>query len=289
MNIKSHTLLANRKINMDSKELLDKVIGDVIGWLTTSGVRLVLAVVVMLVSFKIINVIAGKIERTGDNGKLDKTLARTFAYIFRIFSKIITVICLVGYVGIDTSGIAALLVSVGAGVGLALNGALSNLSGGILIIVTRPFKVDDFIEAQGYTGTVEDIHITNTKVRTPDNKVIYIPNGPLSSGNIVNYSVKETRRVDIKIAIPYTENFERARAIILDVCRGNEYVLSDPEPLVRMTEHGTSSVNLIARVWVLNANYWSAYFDILEGVKCAFDREGIVIPYNQIDVHLKND
>lgn len=274
---------------MDWKEIFNNVVSTVINWASTAGIRLLLALIILFVSFKIINAIARRIERSGDKGKLDKTLAKTFAYIFKLVLKIVVVVCMVGFVGIDTSGLAALLVSVGACVGLALNGALSNLAGGILIILTRPFRVDDFIEAQGYSGTVEDIHITNTKLRTGDNKVVYIPNGPLSSGNIVNYSMKDTRRVDFTFSIGYGDDFEHAKKIVSDICSAHELVLKDPAPMVRVSEHGASSINLVTRVWVKSSDYWTVNFDILEAVKAAFDKEGIEIPFNQLDVHVKKD
>ena len=274
---------------MDWQSILNNVVSTVINWVSTAGLRLILALIILFISFKIINSVSKRIERSGDKGKLDKTLARTFAYVFKIGLKVIVLVCMVGFVGIDTSGLAALLVSVGACVDLAVRGALSNLAGGILIILTRPFKVDDFIEAQGYSGTVEDIHITNTKLRTPDNKVVYIPNGPLSSGNIVNYSVMDTRRVDFSFSIGYGDDFERAKKIITDICTAHELVLKDPAPMVRVSEHGASSINLVTRVWVKRADYWTVNFDILEAVKAAFDKEGIEIPFNQLDVHVKND
>lgn len=274
---------------MDWNQVLNNVINIVINWATTAGLRLVIALVLLFVSFKVINFIARKIEKSGEKGKLDKTLARTFAYIFRLGFKCMIAICLVGFVGIDTSGLAALVVSLGACVGLALNGALSNLAGGILIILTRPFRVDDFIEAQGYSGTVEDIHITTTKIRTGDNKVVYIPNGPLSSGTIVNYSVKDTRRVDFTFSVGYSDDYEKAKAIVMDILTSHELTLNEPEPMVRVSAHGASSIDLVARVWVKTGDYWTVNFDVLEAVKTAFDKEGIEIPFNQLDVHVKND
>ena len=272
---------------MNWPEFLQNVFTNIVNWATTAGIRLIIALVIMFISFKVVNLISKRINKMGDKAKIDKTLARTFAYIFKIALKCLITICLIGFVGIDTSGLAALTVSLGACVGLALNGALSNLAGGILIIVTRPFKVDDYIEAQGYSGTVEDIHITNTKILTPDNKVVYIPNGALSSGNIVNYSVKDTRRVDFTFSIGYSDDFEKAKKIVMDVCESHELVLKDPSPMVRVSEHGSSSINLVTRVWVRSADYWTVNFDILEHVKAAFDKEGIEIPYNQLDVHVK--
>ncbi len=269
--------------------MIEKVLDMIITWATTAGIRLVIALVIMFVSFKIVNAVARRIQKSGDKGKLDKTIARTFSYVFKIGFKCAIVICLVGYVGIDTSGLAALAVSVGACIGLALNGAVSNLAGGILIILSRPFKVDDYIEAQGHSGTVEDIHITYTKIITPDNKVVFLPNGPLSSGDIVNYSVKETRRVDFTFSIGYQNDYEKAKTIILDICNSHDLVLKDPAPMVRVSDHVESSINLVTRTWVNSADYWTVKFDITEAVKTAFDKSGIEIPYNQIDVHLKNN
>ena len=204
-------------------------------------------------------------------------------------AKGLIIICLVGFVGIDTSGFTALIVSLGAGVGLALNGALSNLAGGILIILTRPIRVDDFIEAQGYSGTVEDIHVTNTKLRTPDNKVVFIPNGPLSSGTIVNYSVKDTRRVDFSFLIGYEDDFEQAKSFISEICGRHPLILKDPLPLIRMGSHQDSGIEIVARVWVKRDDYWSVNYDIIESVKTLFDERGISIPYRQLDIHLKKD
>lgn len=271
------------------KEKLSGVLDKVLEWTASSGIRLLIALILLLITFKIINRIGRKIEKKAENGKFDKTLAKTFAYIFKLGMKVLVTICLVSFVGIDTSGLTALVASVGVCVGLALNGALSNLAGGVLIIVTRPFKVDDFIEAQGVSGTVEDIHITCTRVRTPDNKVVYIPNGALSSGTIVNYNEKETRRVDFTFSIAYSNDFEKAKNIVMSICENHELALKDPAPMVRVSEHGASSINLTARVWVKSEDYWTVHFDVIEAVKTAFDKEGIEIPFNQLDVHVKQD
>lgn len=274
---------------MDWKAALTNILNSVIGWAATAGVKLIIALIALAISFKIINAIGKKIAKSHEKGRIDKTLAKTFAYIFKLGMKCIVAICLVGYVGIDTSGLAAVVTSFGVCAGLALNGALSNLAGGVLIILTRPFRVDDYIEAQGYSGTVEDIHITYTRLRTPDNKVVYIPNGALSAGNVVNYSEKDTRRVDLTFSIAYSNDYEKAKKIITDICNSHELALKDPAPLVRVSEHGASSINVCAKVWTKNDDYWTVYFDLLEAVKTAFDKEGIEIPFNQLDVHVKND
>ena len=274
---------------MDWKETLQSIVNSIISWATSSGLKLLIALVVLFISFKIINKIGRKIEKLGDKEKVDKTLARVLGYIFKLGLKVVIAVCLIGYVGIDTSGLAALLVSFGACVGLAMNGALGNLAGGVLIILTRPFRVDDFIEAQGYSGTVEDIHITCTRLRTPDNKVVYLPNGTLSSGSIVNYSEKDIRRVDNTFSISYSNDFEKAKAIISKICVEHPLVLKDQAILVRVSAHSASSIDIVTRVWVKSSDYWTVHFDLLESVKSAFDKEGIEIPFNQLDVHVKND
>ncbi len=268
---------------------LQSILDTVISWAMTAGVRLLIALVLLFISFKIVNAVSRKIEKSYEKGKIDKTLAKTFAYIFKIGLKIVIAICLVGYVGIDTSGLAALVASFGVCIGLAVNGAVSNIAGGVIIIVTRPFKVDDFIEAQGYSGTVADIHMTATKLITGDNKVVYIPNGALSSGPIVNYSEKDTRRVDFTFSIGYQNDFEKAKQIVSEICSSHELTLDTPAPMVRVSKHGESSIDIVTRVWVKSSDYWTVNFDILERVKAVFDKEGIEIPHNQLDVHVKKD
>ena len=270
---------------MDWQSLLNSIVN----WATSTGIKILIALVVLFVSFKIINVIARKIESSSEKHHSDKTIMRTVSYVFKIGMKIVVAVCLVGYVGIDTSALTALITSLGVCVGLAVNGALSNLAGGVLIILTRPFRIDDYIEAQGYSGTVEDIHITNTKLRTPDNKTIYIPNGALSSGTVVNYSLRDTRRVDEVFSISYGTDFNKAKQILSDLYEAHPLVMKDPAPFIRVSEHAASSINITVRVWVKSEDYWTVKFDMLEAVKAKFDAENIEIPFNQMDVHIRND
>ncbi len=270
---------------MDWKTLWNTLIT----WATTEGVKIVIALLILFISFKIVNAVAKKFTKRCDKKQVDKTISHTLIYIFKIGVKIVICISLIGYVGIDTSGLAALVTSLGVCVGLAVNGALSNLAGGVMLILTRPFKIDDYIEACGHGGTVEEIRITQTKLRTPDNKVIYIPNGTLSSSEIINYSEKNTRRVDLNFSIRYSDDFEKAKQIILDICNAHELVLKEPTPFVRVKEHAANGLNLVTRVWVNSSDYWTVNFDLLESVKKAFDAEGIEIPFNQLDVHVKNN
>lgn len=262
-------------------------------WLTTTGIKVVISIVIMIVSFSIINWLGKKIAKRADkkvesSKKIDKTIYRTLSYVAKVGLKVLVVIALIGYVGIDTSAITALIASLGVGIGLAINGTLSNLAGGILILITRPFKDDDYIDACGYSGTVEDIRICHTKLRTTDNKVIYLPNGKLSTSEIVNYSEKDLRRVDLTFSISYSDDFEKAKKVIEEVWNQNELILKDPAPSVRVSAQSASSIDLTAKLWCKNEDYWTVNFDMLEQVKTAFDQNGIQIPFNQLDVHIKN-
>ena len=275
--------------NLEGVNAMETVIDTVLSWCLNTGMKILISVVLLLVSFRIINVLARKLERKVDDKRFDKTLVKTLSYVGKVGLKILVVLCLVGYLGVDTSGITALVTSLGVCAGLAVNGALSNLAGGVLIIFTRPFKVDDYIEVEkdGVAGTVEDIRIVYTKLRTPDNKVIYLPNGTLSNSSIINYSEKDTRRVDFLFSVAYESDFEAAKELIYNICTSHELTLNDPAPLVRVSEHGDSGVNITARVWVKSADYWTVKWDILESSKRAFDESGIEIPYNKLDVNVK--
>lgn len=280
----------NTAIPKDNNDItFDKVLETLWNWTKTTGVKILIAIVVLIVSFFIIKVVTNRIKkRMQKNKKVDKTISKTLLRCGNILAKILVIVALVSYLGIDTSGVTALITSLGVCVGLAVNGALSNLAGGFLILITRPFKIDDFIEAEGYSGTVIDIRITDTKIRTPDNKIVYLPNGKLSAAEIVNYSEEATRRVDITFGISYDNDFEKAKSILMDLSNQHAKVLKDPAPSVRMSEQGDSSINLTLKVWVLNGDYWDVKFDLLEATKKAFDENHIEIPYNQLDVHIKN-
>ncbi len=269
--------------------MLKNILSEILGWVTTVGIKLILALLILFISFKVINKIARKIEKSTENGRFDKTLTNVLAYILKIGLKILVLIAMVGFVGIDTSGITALIASLGVCVGLAVNGALSNLAGGVLIILTRPFKVDDYIEAQGFSGTVEDIRMTYTRLCTPDNKVVYVPNGALSAGTIVNYSDKDIRRVDLTFNVDYSTDIAKAKSLIAKVVNAHELALKDPAPFVRVTAHGDSAITITVRVWTNSSDYWTVHFDLLEDIKSLFDAAEITVPFNQLDVHIKND
>lgn len=270
-------------------EFFHSTAGNVVQWCVSVGLKLMVGLLIMFIAFKVINKLTMKIEKKGNSEKYDKTLMRTVAYFVRISAKVIVAVCFVAFVGFDISGLTALIASFGVAIGLAVNGALSNIAGGVIILVTRPFRIDDFIEAQGVSGTVEDIHMVCTKLRTGDNKVVFIPNGELANGNIVNYSLKDTRRVDFTFSVGYSADFERARTIVSDILSSHELTLKEPAPMVRMSAHSANGIDITARAWAKSSDYWTVHFDVIESVKREFDAAGIEIPFAQLDVHMRSD
>ena len=252
------------------------------------GIKIAIALIILFFSFKLINILVRKLENNfKKRSHIDKTVFSTSTYALKILLKTMVVVCLIGYLGVDTSGITALIASLGVGIGLAVNGALSNLAGGVLLLVTRPFKIDDYIESEGISGTIEDIRITFTRIRTPDNKLVYIPNGKLSAGTIINYSENPTRRLDLTFNISYESDPELAIRIISAAIDENPLSLDEPEPNIRISAYNDSSIEIIARPWVSSGDYWTLKFDLLETIGKEFAKQGVIIPYKQIDVHIK--
>ena len=268
---------------------LDDLLDVLKNWAVTQGVKILIALLMGFILFAAINTVVGWIKRINIKHNFDKTLGVTLRKLISWSLKIIVVVALLSYLGVDTSGLTALIASLGITIGLALQGALSNVAGGLLIIISRPFHLDDFIEAQGVQGTVEDIRLIYTIIRTFDNKIVSLPNGTLANGTITNYSAKTTRRVEIKFSISYAEDFTRAKSVILDVAEKHPLVLKDPAPNSRINAYNDSSVTMFSTFWCRTEDYWTVFFDMHEQVKAAFDKEGITIPFNQLDVHIKDD
>ena len=267
---------------------MQEFLNNIINWATGTGVKIVVAIIILIVAFKLINVLGRKITKKLEAGsKLDATLTKTLSYIVIIGLKVLVVVCLIGYLGIETSGISALIASLGVGVGLAVNGTLANLAGGAMILITRPFKIGDYISAMGNDGTVEEIRICNTKLLTVDNKVIYLPNSALSTGTIVNYSEQEDRRVDLKFSVAGNDP-KKVQKVLLGICENDSRILKDPAPFVRVTDFGAGNgMTMTVRVWCKSADYWDVYLGFLDAAEAAFAKENIVVPFNQLDVHMK--
>ena len=259
-----------------------------ISWITSTGIKVIVALVVLLISFRIITAVCKKLEKSLEERKnLDVTLTRTLCYVAAICLKGLVIICLIGYLGIETSGISAVIASLGVCAGLAVNGTLSNLAGGVMLLITRPIKVGDYISAQGVEGVVETILICNTVINTVDNKTVYLPNSALSTGTIINYSEKPTRRVDLTLSVAGNDP-KMVRETLLEVAGNEALVLADPEPFARVVDFGAGNgVQMQLRAWCRSADYWDAYFNLLDAAQAAFDEKNIIVPFNQLDVHMK--
>ena len=274
---------ASSSTSFDWSQLLDIVAN----WAVTTGIKLLISIFIIIISFKIINVIFKRISRRLEKKKADATLSRVLVSTFRIACKILILIMIVGYLGIETASLSAVIASVGVGVGLAVQGTLSNFAGGVIIVVMRPFKLGDFITSSDQSGTVEDIKLFYTQIVTPDNKVIYIPNGTLANNVIVNASVKDDRRLDITMSVSYNTNLELAKNLLRKVCSENDLVYTTPAPFVEVGEYASSSIEIYTRVWVKRTDYWAVKWQLLTEFKNIFDENHIEIPFNQLDVNIK--
>jgi small conductance mechanosensitive channel len=202
-----------------------------------------------------------------------------------IMLTILLIVAIISKLGVDTTSFAALLASAGVAVGMALSGNLQNFAGGLIILLFRPFKVGDFIECQGVSGTVKEIQIFHTILTSGDNKVIYIPNGGLSSGTVINYSREETRRVDWTFTVEYGEDFDKVESVINRLIEADERILNTPAPFVNLIALADSSVNVVVRVWVKSENYWDVFFSMNKAVYATFNKEGINFPFPQLTIH----
>ena len=256
---------------------LSKMYEKLLSWITTNGVKLVIGLILLYIGWKIINKVIKILANIMKSRNVDPTLT-SFAEAFSEVSlKVLLVITLMSYVGFDIAGLA---------VGLALQGSLSNFAGGVIILLLRPFRVNDFIEASGYSGTVERITVFYTHLVTPDNKEILIPNGTLANGSLINYSSKDTRRVDLVFSVGYDDDIIKVKNVLWDIINKNELILKTPEAFVGISQHAASSIDFTVRVWTKQEDYWKVHFSLLEEVKLRFDEENITIPYPQMDVTL---
>ncbi|MBR5890905.1 MAG: mechanosensitive ion channel, partial [Bacteroidaceae bacterium] len=203
-----------------------------------------------------------------------------------IVALIVLLIIIISVVGIDTSSFVALFASAGVAIGMALSGTLQNFAGGVMVLLFRPYKVGDYIEAQGQAGTVKEIQIFNTLIQTPDNRIIIVPNGPLSTGIINNYSREKTRRVDMVFSISYGDDFELAKKVLLEIMEKDARILKTPAPFVELGEMSASSIDIKVRVWCNAADYWGIYFDMNKTVYSTFPEKGLNFPFNTITVNM---
>ena len=249
------------------------------------GIRVIAALAILIIGRWVAKGLRNLLRRIMKRGEVDKTLISFVCNLVYVLLLAFVVIAAINKLGIQTTSFIAIIGAAGLAIGLALQGSLANFAAGVLMIIFRPFKVGDLIEGGGTAGTVEEIQIFATQLKSADNKTIIVPNSKILGGNIVNYSTKETRRVDMTFGIGYEDDIDKSRSVIQGIINKDERVLKDPAPLVVVSELADSSVNFTVRVWTKSADYWGVFFDTTEAVKKQFDAEEISIPFPQQDVH----
>ena len=281
----SHILI---KMDLSSLVNWDNYYSKIIDLILFYGPRLVGAIIVWIIGTFLINALVKGFDRLLTKREIDVSLKPFLKGVVRILLKIMLAISVLGMLGIEMTSFIAILGSAGLAIGLALSGTLQNFAGGIIILIFKPFKFGDFIEAQGHAGIVSEIQIFNTILKTVDNKTIIIPNGGLATSSMVNYSAEQKRRVDWKFGISYGDKIEVAKEVLLKLLNEDERILKIPDlPFVAVSELADSSINFAVRAWVNTPDYWSVYFDMNEKVYHTFSKEGLHIPFPQMDVHLQ--
>ncbi len=250
------------------------------------GLKVLAAIAIFIFGKWIARILKSVLIRVLKKSKTDPTIIGFVANIAYVALMVFVVLAALGQLGIQTTSFIAILGAAGLAIGLALQGSLSNFAAGFLMIAFRPFKVGDFIEGAGVAGTVEEISIFTTTLKTGDNKTIIIPNSKISDGNIINYSSKETRRVDLVVGVSYEAKLDHVKAVLEDLVKNEERIMTDPAHLIAVSELADNSVNLVVRAWVKSSDYWPVTFSLTENIKNRFDAEGIGIPYPQRDVHV---
>ena len=250
--------------------------------------KIVAAILVLVFGFWFVKIIINFSDKNLKKRNVDTSLRQFFKSFFSIGLKVLVIITAISMLGVEMTSFVAILAAAGFAVGLALQGGLANFAGGVLILLFKPFKVGDFIEAQGLMGTVNRIQIFHTILKTPDNKTVIIPNGQLSNNALTNFSTEKTRRVDFTFGIGYGDDIKKARKVIESLIKKDKRVLKEPNYNIFVKELGDSSVDFSVRVWVKGEDYWPFYFDMQENVKLAFDENKISIPFPQRDIHIHN-
>ncbi|WP_372871069.1 mechanosensitive ion channel family protein [Shewanella sp.] len=251
------------------------------------GLKVVFAIIIFLVGKYISNVVKKVTTKVMTNRKIDQTVTSFVANLAWAVVFVFTIIATLGQIGVQTASLVAVIGAAGLAVGLALQGSLSNFAAGVLMVLFRPCRVGDFIEAAGIAGVVDEITIFSTKLRTGDNKVIIAPNSAIMNGTITNYSAMDKRRVDLVIGVSYDADIALTKKVLTDILDNNQFVLKDPSYTVALAELGASSIDFVVRPWVKGGDYWAAKFELLEQIKNALDANNIGIPYPQMDIHVK--
>ncbi|WP_299073497.1 mechanosensitive ion channel domain-containing protein [uncultured Paraglaciecola sp.] len=268
------------------EEQLSKIVDTyIIPW----GINIVLAIAIYIIGKIVVGILVNVLGNIMSRSKYEDMLIDFVKAIASAVLMLFVIIAALDQLGVDTTSLAAIFAAAGLAIGLSLRGSLQNFAAGVMLLVFKPFKAGDFIEAGGATGVVKSISIFTTVMTTGDNKEVIVPNGGIYDGNIINYSAKETRRVDMVVGIGYDSDLKKAKNILNEMIAADERILKDPAPTVAVAELADSSVNFVVRPWVASADYWAVKFDFNEAVKLRFDAEGISIPFPQMDVHVHKE
>jgi small conductance mechanosensitive channel len=270
----------------DTEKMSQLMDAYVIPW----GINIVMAIAIYIIGKFIVGILVNVFGKVMTRSKYDDMLIDFVKAIVNAILMLFVIVASLDQLGVNTTSMVAILGAAGLAIGLSLQGSLQNFASGVMLLVFRPFKAGDFIDAGGEMGTVKTISIFTTMMTTADNKQIIVPNGKIYGGNITNFSANDTRRVDMVVGIGYDSDLKKAKQILNEMVAADERILKDPAPKVAVSELADSSVNFVVRPWVASADYWAVKFDFTEAVKLRFDAEGISIPFPQMDVHVhKND
>ena len=256
------------------------------GLIQTYGIPLFWAIVIFIVGRFVARAVSNAVAKTMTKAHVEETLVKFAKNMLFVALMVFVVIAAISQMGIETTSFAAVIAAAGLAVGLSLQGTLSNFAAGVMLIIFRPFKVGDFIDAGGVAGIVEEIQIFSTQMRSGDNKQIIVPNGQIMGSTITNFSTKPTRHVDLVIGVSYSDDLQKVRSVLEDILAKDERILPDPAPTIGVLELGDSSVDFAVRPWVNSGDYWPVFFELQETIKIRFDQEGISIPFPQRDIHI---
>lgn len=270
--------------NMDDN--LSKVFDNLEELILLYGISIVKAIIILIIGLWIANRITKAFGNLMEKRGTDPSLRGFLRSLVSIMLKVLVIISVVGTLGVQTTSVIAVLGAAGLAVGLALQGTLQNFAGGTIILLLKPFRVGDFIDTGSHTGTVREIQIFNTVLKTPDNKTVILPNGGLANSSLINFTTEPTRRVDWTFGVAYGDDANKTKEVLLNLLKSDERVLEEPAPMVELVSLGDSSVNFTTRAWVKKEDFWPLFFSINHRVYEAFAKEGLNIPFPQMDVHL---
>ncbi len=265
---------------------IEKIVNDLSDKSSALLINILAALLVLIIGFRVISFIETRLKRPHKFTKLDPSVKSFLISFVTIALKVLLIIIVLSIIGVPMASLVTIVGSCAVAIGLALQGGLSNIAGGIMLLIFKPFKVGDYISTNGSDGTVKAITMFYTTIVTIDNRVIQLPNGSLSNSNIINYSANPKRRVDIEVSVSYDSDIDKVKKIINKIIDNHELILQDEDKFCRLKTHGSSALIFVLRVWVKTEDYWTVYFDLMESIKKEFDKNDIQIPFDQLDVHM---